>query len=180
MKVDLSSFELIRLSPEKEIAPFDCGDSDLNEFLITDSKKYYDQLLAVTYIIEGNGETVAFFSVLNDRISLSDVESGNRGKKIKDRFASNKRFKSYPAVKIGRLGVSNSMKGKGLGTSLLDYIKYMFINNNRTGCRFVTVDAYRNSLEFYEKNDFKYMTEKDRESDTRLMYYDLSVLKRQL
>src|SRR5207253_1317520 len=106
-----------------------CGDSDLNEFLVTDSKNYYTQLLAVTYIIEGNGETIAFFSVLNDKVSFADVESGNKWKKIKDRFASNKRFKSYPAVKIGRLGVSNSMKGKGFGTSLLDYIKYMFISN---------------------------------------------------
>lgn len=29
-----------------------------------------------------------------------------------------------------------------------------FIIDNKTGCRFITVDAYRNAIPFYEKNGF--------------------------
>lgn len=38
---------LIRLSSNYKIKPFDCGDKDLNDFLLNDAK-----LLAVAYILE--------------------------------------------------------------------------------------------------------------------------------
>lgn len=60
-----------------------------------------------------------------------------------------------------------------MGSQILEFIKTLFTNNNRTGCRFITVDAYRAALSFYEKNGFKYLTENDLNEDTRLMYYDL-------
>jgi GNAT superfamily N-acetyltransferase len=177
--IDLQSFNLVRLDPIYEILPFECGDIDLNEFLIKDSKPYSSELLAVTYIFEGaNNNTVAFFSVLNDKVSVADAPSNTQWKKrFKARFSDRKQFTSYPAVKIGRLAVSKLLQGQGMGTAMLDYIKYMFITNNRTGCRFITVDAYSGSLKFYENNGFKYMTEGDLHKDTRLMYFDLAVLK---
>jgi hypothetical protein len=46
-----------------------------------------------------------------------------------------KRFKSSPAMKIGRLGVSEKYKGAGIGTMIIDYLKELFISNNRTGCK---------------------------------------------
>lgn len=90
-----------------------------------------------------------------------------------------KRYESFPAVKIGRFAVDISMKGQGLGTALLDYIKEFFMTNNRTGCLFITVDAYTESLEFYEKNGFKYLCpirKQEKNEKTRLMYYSLREL----
>lgn len=59
-------------------------------------------------------------------------------------------------------------------------------DNNKTGCRFLVVDAYnkQNVLSFYERNGFKYLyaTEADEkdatqvdfgELQTRLMFLDL-------
>lgn len=40
----------------------------------TDKVDYLRQLLAVTYVFEDKKQTVAFFSVLNDRISGEDSE----------------------------------------------------------------------------------------------------------
>lgn len=167
--------KLIRLIPNTQILPFDCGDEDLNEFINKDSHNYQNELLAVTYLLETEEETVAFYSVFNDKISIEDVESGNQWKKrFKSLFPDGKQMKSYPAVKIGRLGVSNKHKEEGIGTALLDYIKLLFVNNNRTGCKYITVDAYAKSLSFYEKNGFEYMTKDDVGLDTRLMYFPLS------
>jgi hypothetical protein len=73
---------LIRLSSDYQIKPFDCGDSDLNEFLINDSKKYLQELLAVTYLIENDKDTIAFFSLFNDKISLVDTVSKNQWRVI--------------------------------------------------------------------------------------------------
>ena len=52
----------------------------------------------------------------------------------------------------------------------------LFIDNNRTGCKFITVDAYAQSLDFYVKNGFNFLTDQDIGKDTRLMYFDLSPL----
>jgi predicted GNAT family N-acyltransferase len=177
--MDLSSFSLIRLSENHEIKSFDCEDDDLNDFFNNSSKNYQKELLAVTYVLESHDQTVAFFSLLNDKISIKDT-SNNLWNRLRRKLPNSKRSASYPAMKIGRLGVNCNFKGKGIGTSILGYLKVLFITNNRTGCKFITVDAYRQSLEFYEKNGFDYLTEDDRNSDTRLMYFDLALIREPL
>lgn len=175
--MNLSNFRLIRLTSDYAIKPFDCGDADLNDFLFNDAINYQNELLAVTYILESETETVAFFSLLNDKITF-EIEA-KKNKSFWNRFNRNipnrkRTFKGYPAVKIGRLATNNNFKGQNIGTLVIDYLKMLFIDNNRTGCKFITLDAYKGSLKFYEKNDFKYLTNDDELEDTRLMYFDLS------
>ncbi|SDE95453.1 GNAT family N-acetyltransferase [Chitinophaga filiformis] len=176
--MDLSDFRLIRLAPETQIKPFNCGDQDLNEFLLQDARNYLNELLAVTYIIESDTETIAFFSLLNDKISLQEICSNNQWKKIQGRLhrRKGKPSKSYPAMKIGRLGVSDSVQNQGLGGMILDFIKNLFISNNRTGCKFITVDAYNRSTKFYEKNGFNFFPAKESDNHTKMMYFDLVTL----
>lgn len=172
--MDLVDFQLIRLTSDHQLKPFDCTDIDLNDFFHNEAKQYQEKLLAVTYLIENETETVAFFSLMNDKISLEDFESKTQFlKRVRNKLPIRKRHKSYPAMKIGRLGVSASFQNKGIGRMVVDYLKHLFIVNNRTGCKFVTVDAYKESLAFYEKNDFEYLTSKDKNADTRLMFFDL-------
>ena len=91
----------------------------------------------------------------------------------KQGFPNEKRLKSYPAVKLCRLAVDKQAKGNQIGSGLLDYIKSMFVINNKTGCRFITVDAYLDAIPFYEKNGFRMMNLEDDDPHTRLMYFDL-------
>ncbi len=173
------SLSIIRVSNAHVIKPFDCGDTDLNDFLLNNSIDQYKQLLNVTYFIEDNtsNKTIAFFSLLNDKIGLSESKSKNFwNKQIGKNIPHVKRRSSYPAMKIGRLGIDKDYQSKGWGTKILDYLKILFITNNRTGCRFITVDAYSQSLNFYQKNGFDFLTDKDKDSDTRLMYFDLSLI----
>ena len=172
--MDLSSFEFIRLIHDYAIKDFDCNDGDLNDFLLNDSCPQLGQLFSVTYLLEKDDKTAAFFTLVNDKIKLEDSESRTFWrKKVGKKIPHNKQRKDYPAVKIGRLAVHNDFKGNDIGTAILDYIKIWFIEKNKTGCRFVTVDAYAKSLGFYEKNGFNYLTTKDEKKDTRLMYFDL-------
>ena len=75
-----------------------------------------------------------------------------------------------------------------VGSQILDYLKDWFrSSDNKTGCRFIVVDAYNNpqTLHFYEKNGFKplYKTEQDERDffnldsneqlNTRFFYFDL-------
>ena len=68
------------------------------------------------------------------------------------------------------------MAGKGIGRDLLSYIKQETIEQTRSGCRYITVDAYTISVEFYSKNGFVFLTEEDKGKSTRLMYFDLKPL----
>lgn len=174
--INWKNINLGRLSEDKQIYPFDCGDSDLNEFLLSDALAYTRNLIAVTYIFENfkEKETVGFFSVLNDKITAEQT-SNSGWKRFRKSIPERKRFKSYPAVKIGRLGVSLSYQSKGLGSSIIEYIKGLFLDSNKTGCRFITVDAYNNekTINFYKKNGFIFLTELDQKEETRLMYFDL-------
>ena len=173
----ISGYSVVRLSSNHTILPFDCDDDDLNDFLLNSSKDFQEKLLAVTYVLEDRvaGETVAFFSLLNDKISAELFESGNQWKKrIRSLFPDPKQLRDYPSMKIGRLAVSKNYQRKNIGQNILNILKILFVTENRTGCRFITVDAYRKSLSFYEKNGFIYFSSKDKDDDTRQMYYDLA------
>jgi len=70
-------------------------------------------------------------------------------------------------------------RGHGVGTNLLNMVKRLFVTENRTGCRFITVDAYNDPevLTFYQKNDFDFFYDKDSRNLTRAMWYDLKRLQ---
>jgi predicted GNAT family N-acyltransferase len=173
MDFDLTGIRLFRLTPELIFKEFDCDDADLNDFFLNSAKHFSKQLLAVTYVLESEKDIIAFFSISNDRISLQDIKNPIQWEEFQSSFPEGKHLRSYPAIKIGRLAVNNKYKGKGYGKSIIDYLIDSFTTNNKTGCRFITVDAYKQSLSFYESTHFKYLTEKDVNKDTRLMYLDL-------
>ena len=176
----LSDYEFVPLTEETEIKPFDCGDNDLNAFLLDDAKKYLRDLLAVTYLIEDsrNGKTVAYFSLLNDKISLVPEEQ-KRWNRLNRKISNAKRRRNYPAVKVGRLAVSKDYCGQGIGAGIINFIKHAFTHGNRTGCRFLTVDAYDSAIGFYSSDHcrFEFFTEKDAGEETRLMIFDLKPFK---
>ena len=103
--------------PDTEILPFDCGDTDLNGFLFDDAKNYSKDLIAVTYLIQENDKTIAYFNYRNDKISHTDLDGSI------EKFAARvgillpkekSHYKIYPAVKIGRLAVHiDYQKGGG-------------------------------------------------------------------
>jgi GNAT superfamily N-acetyltransferase len=177
--IDISQLKIVRLEPSYTFLPFDCLDTDLNDFLLRDSKNYLYQLLAVTYLVEYQGVIIAFFSLSNDKITAEDCDSGNRFKKLfKEIMPDGKQYKSYPSVKLGRFAIHKDFQKQGLGSRLLDYIKGLFLDKNKTGCQYLTVDAYGQSLEFYQKNGFEYFSSKDKDKDTRQMYFSLVDLAR--
>ena len=53
---------LVRLEDIKNLKPFDCGDEDLNDFLLSDARLYNEQFLANTFVLEDDNETVAYYS----------------------------------------------------------------------------------------------------------------------
>lgn len=159
-----------RLMPQSELLPFDCGNADLSDFFLHSAKEHMKKLLSVTYYLESEGKTILFFTLSNDKIAEIEQKSGQPMfsksffRKIKDKFGRPKHRSDYPAVKIGRFGVDTHYRASGehWGSRTLDFIKYWMITENKTGCCFITVDAYASAVGFYQKNGFKFLGEKER------------------
>ncbi len=153
---------------------FKCGDDDIDEFFHQDSIIGASELMCVTYAWRENGHTVAFFSVSNDAIKREQCPP-SAWKRVAKIIPRPKRYASMPAVKIGRLGVSADAQRSKHGSKILDFIKVWFTAYNKTGCRFLLVDAYNKPriLTFYQKNGFDFLTSSDESEETRIMYFDL-------
>ena len=175
--MDFGDVKIIRLRLDQTLNGFDCGNQDLNEFLFKDAKEYQKRLLAVTYIVKCRDNIAAYFSLSNDKLSIRDSDKSS-WRKVKKLFPHTKHRSDYPAVKVGRLAVGIQYQGYDIGTKILDFIKYNFIEKNRAGCAFITVDALKASAEFYSKNKFKILgsVQPDTEILTIPMYYNLSEL----
>lgn len=168
-----------RLNIGDTIAAFDCNDEDLNDFLLNEANLYRNALLSVTYVVEDkqSNDVLAYFSLSNDKISISDFESKTEFNHFrKHKFVNEKRLRSYPAIKIGRLAISKLAQHQSIGTYLLEFIEDYFIIDNKSGCRFVTVDAYVDAIPFYIKNNYQFLNNDDEDKRTRVMYFDLASL----
>ncbi|WP_352421148.1 hypothetical protein [Proteiniphilum sp.] len=88
--------------------PFDCGHDDLNDFFRNDSLHYEKEFLGKSYCFlldENPKEIVCVFTVSNDSIKVNFLPNARKKKLIKE-IPREKHFRSYPAVLVGRLGVT--------------------------------------------------------------------------
>lgn len=151
---------LERLTKNTDLSAFSCGHEDLDDFLHNEAKKYTAELLGVTYLFRENKsqKIVGFFTVSNASLNLKPLTRGKK-KKVDGEIPFEKRRKSYPAVLLGRLGVSEKFQKKNIGKQILNFIKAWFRFQNKTGCRFIIVDAYNEEpvLNFYTRNEFNFL-----------------------
>ena len=171
---------LRRLEENDTVSKFDCGDEDLNDFIFGDAMLYFKVRLATSYVLEDKNtkDTIGYFSLAHDRISLTDFPSNSAYNRFRKQFfAQGKMFKSYPALKICRLATDKKYRGEGIGTMMVNMIIASYKSDNKAGCRFITVDAYADALPFYYKQGFVPLSKEDEDSPTRLLYFDLENIK---
>lgn len=171
---------------------FSCGNDDLDDFFRNDATRYAHYLMGKTYCFRLNTnptKIVCAFTISNDSIRIYDLPR-SRKDYMKSITHHEKPLKRYPGVLLGRLGVGNEFARRGIGSEVLDFIKgWFYSSNNKTGCRFVIIDAINEPkvLAFYQKNGFQMLFSSEQQEmaytvgkkdsqtaiDTRLMYYDL-------
>lgn len=186
------SFEKWDDELKSSVVPLHCGNNDLDDFFANDAVLYDEEMLGRTYVWVSDDQErriVAAVTLANDGIKsrLTPRPVLNRMTRPID---NHKRGRSYPAVLIGRLGVDENYRGKGyhVGRQIVDFLRIWFSSkNNKTGCRFLVVDAYNNEgiLSFYTNCGFKFLYPDEAEEKefygipaadtlrTRMMYFDL-------
>jgi len=186
----LTDCTFLELLPESPITSFDCGDSDLNDFFNHDALLFQRERLGQTFYFctRETNKVVCAFSLSADSLKTV-LLPGSRIKKIKELIPREKSLQSYPAILIGRLGVSIEFSGQGVGSQLMEGIKIYCNSRFPHLARFLVVDAYNNDsvLSYYMKNDFSFVfstEQQERENlkkviaenenlRTRQMFYDM-------
>ncbi len=162
-----------------DVRNFDCGDTDLNEFLCTEEvNKYTEDNYGITTVVYYEGELVAYYT----------VASGELRNQV---FKKSKGFSKYPEIRIdnipsliiGRLAVQKEWQKKGIGRILIQRItSYALHQQQHLGLRLLLVQAKRKAFDFYGKCGFDFVFETKRETKrfrqkgTKTMFFDLNQL----
>ena len=185
---DKCTFRLLTRELIATCKPFSCGYDDLDEYFLKDSPLWADQMYGKTYcfVLKDDPQTiVCAFSLSNETIRV-DLLPNSQKKRFLKEIPKEKRMRRYPVVLIGRLGVDVQFSNNGIGTELMQILKFWFIEpDNKAAVRYLAVDTLNNTrtLNYYEKNGFAYLF-KDEEQEavsskmklplkTRYMYFDL-------
>ncbi|MCM1518570.1 MAG: GNAT family N-acetyltransferase [Pseudoflavonifractor sp.] len=186
--------KLIRIDAEllTQCQPFSCGAEDLDEFLLKDALLYEKGLLGKTYCWlhnKDNSKIVGFVTLANASIQTTHMHN-NPKRHLNKNIPYDKQGRTYPAVLVGRVAVALDFQGPEfrIGTQIMDFVKDWFVaEDNKTGCRYVLVDAVNNphTLAYYNRNGFKplfpkeedekdfYQIKDDESLRTRMLYFDL-------
>jgi len=165
-KILFKELEMVIIDEEKITnLDFDCRDEELNDFIYKDALNHLYENLAVTYLCLLDDIVVGFVSISNASIKI------NKEHKKKMKF----QYPEFPSARIGRVAIDKKYNGKGIGSCIIKWVfgKCEDIGED-IGIRFVSVDAYDESIMFYEKNGFHLFKSNKR---NKPMYFDLNEIE---
>lgn len=167
MTIDFSLVKSERLAKYHNLLNFDCGDPDINEFIVNDSYGYQEKKIATTTVFIYNEEIIGFCSIAADSIKLSENEE-------KVHSIDDKPVREFPAVKIARIGRDKKYKEMSVGSNILKWaIGHILVCSDLMAIRFITVDSYPHRMQYYEKLGFvknEHKTYKDRIQNVSMRY----------
>jgi len=171
MPITLAQLEIHEADHNKfDIAAFDCADDDLNEFIKVDCIKFRAINLSHTKIALFQGRVAGYIALLADSITLEESER-------QWLIHKNVTVHQVPALKVGRLGIHREFQRQGMGSALMKYavgVAFRMNSEIGVGCRFITLDAYPKSVDFYLRIGFVKSMHKDyRKHKNPSMHYDI-------
>ncbi len=130
-------------------AAFSCGVEALDNYLQKQASQDFKKRAAVPFVATPDGKTIADYYTLSRLAVQLDAVPAEIAKKLP-------RYPVVPATLLGRLAVSTSFRGRGLGATLLmDALYRAFRHNREFASAGVIVDAKDSEAQsFYKKYGF--------------------------
>lgn len=140
-----------RLDPSRhDRKGFDCGDADLNAWLLKYARQAQDSGSTRTFVLTQDGETIlGFYSLTSHAVDVEAV-SAALAKGLPGRFP-------IPAVLLARLAIATDHQGIGLGERLLaDAVRRVAAVGEDVGIALLVVDAkHDQAAAYYERFGFE-------------------------
>jgi len=142
-------FRVEPLRKEHGRAAFSCGSEALDHYLRRQASQDVHKRVAICFVLTPDGRTVAGFYTLSQySVDLEDLP-----REIAKRLP---KYPQVPATLLGRLAISEKIKGQGLGEFLLlDALHRSLELSRQIASAAVVVDAKEEAAKrFYEHFDF--------------------------
>lgn len=144
LKIDWTESDLDIEKLAEAPKSFECPGTEQTDYFLKSAWDHQNQGIAVTYVLLLKGELIGYVTVTMDEIPLAKPE---RPEGIP--------FARLPAMKIAQLGVRSDLNGNGFGQYLVTYAITVALElKKQVGCRYVTLDAKGDLVEWYEEQGF--------------------------
>jgi GNAT superfamily N-acetyltransferase len=143
----MTDFKIEKLARHHAVDNFDCGQADLNRFLIRFALTNQQANAAQTYVGLADSIVIGFYT-----LTVGEVSYDNAPTRIKKGLA---RY-PVPLMLLARMAVSQEWQGRGIGAGLLkDAISRTIQAADIAGIRAMAVHAKDDTARtFYEHFDF--------------------------
>lgn len=156
MSLPLDGYGLLPVTdaPPSLLSRFTCGKCQLDDFLTGKAPFFHRARLGLTSVVmhaQAGDSILGYFTLSNDSIKLVASEEFDLGLEDKSDLSH------FPSVKIGRLAVTTSRQGQGVGSSILRLaMDQMLLNSAASAARIAVVDADNDEvvISFYRRNGF--------------------------
>lgn len=171
------------LNARYNIAPFDSGSAELNDFLKNDALKEQHELLSKTHLCFYKDRVAGFITLTADSVQVRlPIKNGKREFNLdKSQLVEDCNYPAYPCILIARLAVDKKLHESGIGSHLLS-LAIGFALDGPLGCRYLSVDPKEESEgskkkpeDYYKKFGFDYWTK-----NKRRMYLNMRDVAQQL
>lgn len=136
-----------KLQRSHDIELFDCGQDDLNRFLVRHALQNQQSSAATTYVALVGQEIVGFYSLAYGQVEYADAP---------ERLTKGLARHPVPVMLLARLAVSSAWQGKRLGSGMLkDAMLRTLQAADIAGLRALAAHAKDDTARaFYERFDF--------------------------
>jgi GNAT superfamily N-acetyltransferase len=129
----VTALRLVLLAADHDLSGFDCGNDELNRWLVDHARASQKADLARTYVLLADTTVV---------VSVSLTTGSVRREAAPKRYARGMPRHPIPAILIARLAVDRRHQGQRLGSRLLaEALRLVVVASDAAAARLVVVDA---------------------------------------
>lgn len=144
------TFQVVALDGHHDRKSFSCGEPSLDRYLKEQVNQDQKRALARCYVMVGEAEPtriLGYYTLSAHSVRLHDLPDDAR---------KGVPYREVPGVIIGRLAVSSTLQGQGMGERLLAAaVEHCTRLESQLGLRVIVVDALsERAAKFYEKFGF--------------------------
>lgn len=144
----LMPIEIRLLSEEDDTSSFDCGKTELNQFLKQYAKQnQFKHYIGTSYVAVAKGVIIGYLSLSASSIRIDELSS-----------IVTKKLPKYPLpiLRLTRLAIDKKYQNHGIGTQLLTFTLQLTLKQKEQfGCFGLVVDAKEESINFYAQFGFE-------------------------
>ncbi len=158
---------ITHLNDVSQLADFNCGIDEMDVFIHNDMHLSLQNHYCNAYIVHIGDTPVAMFALGFDSLTLDadSVQEMRLGQSANKPDVSQNYCETffsklhYPALEISYIAIDKKYRNMGIGSTLVDEIARMALNQDMAGCMFLTVEAYKrhdySAVGFYNKCRFE-------------------------